>query len=111
MTSAAATGSAMHDIDALLARSPTAVLIDCYTPGCGPCAALAPILDSLSTELEDQLAIEKVDVAAHPDVAAKFGVRGVPALLLFKEGKLAASRTGIASRTQLITWLSANGAI
>lgn len=101
----------MPDIDALLARSASPVLVDCFTPGCGPCAALAPILDTVAAELEGQLAVEKVDVAANPDVARRYGVRGVPTLLLFKGGDLVASRTGMASQTQLITWLSANGAI
>jgi Thioredoxin domain-containing protein len=111
VTSDVATGGAMHDVDALVAQSSTPVLIDCYTPGCGPCASLSPVLDSLSTELEDQLAIEKIDVSANPDVAARFAVRGVPTLLLFKDGQLLANRTGMASRTQLLTWLSSNGAL
>ncbi|MGT2460114.1 thioredoxin family protein (plasmid) [Cupriavidus basilensis] len=98
----------MQDIDALIAQSGTPVLIDCYTPGCGPCAALAPVLDDVSGSLEGRLAVEKVDVAASPDVADRFGVRGVPTLLLFRDGKLQASRTGAASRTQLLTWLVAN---
>lgn len=104
------THSALRDVDALVAGRPMPVLIDCYTPGCGPCAALAPVLDDLATELDGQLAVEKIDVAAQPDVARRFGVRGVPTLLLFKDGQLRATRTGVASRTQLLTWLSAQGA-
>ncbi|WP_028604304.1 thioredoxin family protein [Ottowia thiooxydans] len=101
----------MTDIGVLVARSTTPVLVDCFTPGCGPCAALAPILDTLADELKEQLAVEKIDVGANPEVAKLYGVRGVPTLLLFKDGKHVASRTGAASRTQLITWLSAHGAV
>jgi thioredoxin 1 len=101
----------MHDINALLERSTTPVVIDCYTPSCGPCAALAPILDSLASEWGEQLAFEKVDVAAHPEIAAKYSVRGVPTLLLFRAGELVASRTGAATRNQLVTWLAANNAV
>ncbi|GAA4330703.1 thioredoxin TrxA [Variovorax defluvii] len=104
------TGAGSADLDALLARQAGPVLVDCYSPGCGPCAALAPVLDELSHEFEGQLAIEKVDVAAQPEVAMRFGIRSVPTLLLFQDGKLKASRTGGASRAQLLTWLSAQHA-
>jgi thioredoxin 1 len=99
------------DIDALIGRSDHPVLIDCYTPGCGPCAALSPLLDQLSADLADQLTIEKIDVSKFPDVARRFEVRSVPTLLLFKSGALAGTRTGAASRAQLLTWLSAQEAI
>jgi len=101
-------GPAMHDVDALLARGTAPVLIDCYSPGCKPCAALAPVLDEVSAAMAGRLAVEKVDVAAHPEVARRFGVRGVPTLLLFRDGKLLASCTGAASRAQLVTWLVAH---
>lgn len=104
-------GDALQDIDALVSRSRAPVLLDCFTPGCGPCAALAPVLDELAAEMDGTLVIEKVDVAAHPDVVKRFGIRTVPSLLLFSEGKLAATRAGSASRSQLLTWLSANGAL
>lgn len=101
----------MQDIDALVSRTSTPVLLDCFTPGCGPCAALAPVLDELAGEMDGTLVIEKVDVATHPDVAKRFGIRSVPTLILFKEGKQVATRGGAASRSQLLTWLSANGAV
>jgi len=100
----------MQDIDALVERSSIPVLLDCFTPGCGPCAALAPVLDDLAAEMDGVLAVEKIDVATHPEVAKRFGIRSVPTLLLFKGGRLAASRGGAASRLQLLTWLSANSA-
>jgi thioredoxin 1 len=103
-------GQAPRDVDALVSDKAMPVLIDCYTPGCGPCAALGPVLDELAGDMQGRLVVEKIDVAAQPDVARRFGVWGVPTLLLFKEGQLQATRTGPASRTQLLTWLSANGA-
>jgi thioredoxin 1 len=99
------------DIDALVQRNSLPVLIDCYTPGCGPCAALGPLLDAMSVDMADQITIEKVDVAASPDVARRFEIRSVPTLLLFKGGELVATKTGAASRSQLLTWLSAQGAL
>jgi thioredoxin 1 len=105
-----ASDAAPADIDAILAGRGRPVLVDCYTPGCGPCAALAPVLDELATEMAEQLAVVKVDVAATPAIARRFGVRSVPTLLLFQDGALKATRSGGASRTQLLTWLAANGA-
>jgi thioredoxin 1 len=87
------------------------VLIDCYSPQCSPCAALAPVLDELATEYSDRLLIKKVDVTAQPAVARQHGVRAVPTLLLFRDGALQASRTGSASKSQLLTWLAAQGAL
>jgi thioredoxin 1 len=98
------------NLEPLVAGQSLPVLVDCYSPGCGPCAALAPVLDELSQELDGQLAIEKVDVAAQPQVAMQFGIRSVPTLLLFKDGQLKATRTGGASRAQLLVWLSAQHA-
>jgi thioredoxin 1 len=97
----------LEEVQALAARSDVPVLVDCYSPACGPCAALAPVLDDLSKELTGQIAIQKVDVVAQPQVARQYGVRGVPTLLLFTGGKLKASRTGAASKAQVLTWLSA----
>jgi|HubBroStandDraft_4_1064222.scaffolds.fasta_scaffold733207_2 thioredoxin 1 len=99
------------DLEALVARSNIPVLIDCFTPGCGPCATLSPVLDELANSTQGRLAIEKIDVATYPEIAHRFGVRGVPTLLLFKGGQLHSSRTGAASRTQLLTWLSAQQAV
>jgi thioredoxin 1 len=99
------------DLEALVARSNIPVLIDCFTPGCGPCATLSPALDELANSTQGRLAIEKIDVATYPEIAHRFGVRGVPTLLLFKGGQLHSSRTGAASRTQLLTWLSAQQAV
>ena len=110
-TDASTTAPAPCDIDTLVADPARPVLVDCYTPGCGPCAAIAPVLDELAAELHGRLVVEKVDVAAQPDVARRFGVRGVPTLLLFKGGHLKAVRTGAATRTQVLTWLSAQGAV
>ena len=101
-----ASGQAPRNIETLVAEHATPILVDCYAPGCGPCAALGPVLDELASEMDGRLAVEKIDVAAYPDVATRYGVRGVPTLLLFKNGQLQASRTGAASRTQLLTWLS-----
>lgn len=104
-----AKGASLEDVNALVERSAVPVLIDCYTPTCAPCAALAPVLDELSAQMQDILAIEKIDVGASPAVARALGIRGVPTLLLFKDGALKASRTGAINQMQLQAWLTAQG--
>jgi thioredoxin 1 len=104
-------GMTLDQVQDLAARSEIPVLIDCYTPTCGPCAALSPVLDELAHELADQIVIQKVDVAAHPQIAKEFGVRCVPTLLLFSGGQLKTSRTGAASKAQVLTWLSVQQAL
>lgn len=104
-----AKGASLEDVKALVERSEVPVLIDCYTPTCAPCAALAPVLDELSVQMQGVLAVEKVDVGASPAVARALGVRGVPTLLLYKGGELKASRTGAVNQPQLQAWLAAQG--
>jgi len=104
-----ARGAGLDDINALVAHSPVPVLIDCYTPTCAPCAALAPVLEELSEQMQGKLAVEKVDVALNPAVARALGVRGVPTLLLYKDGALKASRIGGISQPQLQSWLAVQG--
>lgn len=101
----------LDQVRELAAGSDRPVLVDCYTPSCGPCAALAPVIDELAEELSPQIDIRKVDVAAQPQVAKEFGVRGVPTLLLFSAGKLKATRTGAASKAQILTWLAGQQAL
>jgi thioredoxin 1 len=100
--------AALDDVRAFVSSSPVPVLIDCFTPACAPCAALAPILDELSEQRQGRLAIEKIDVSANPGVARGLGVRGVPTLLLYRDGELKATRSGAITQTQLMEWLSAN---
>ena len=67
-------------------QSDVPVLVDFWAPWCGPCRSLAPHLDALATRFAGQAKVVKVDVDQSPDVAAKYGIRGIPALLLFKDG-------------------------
>lgn len=104
-----ARGAALEEIRALVERSTVAVLIDCYTPTCAPCAALAPVLEELSVQMQGALTVEKVDVGMNPALARALGVRGVPTLLLYKDGLLKASRTGAINKPQLQSWLASQG--
>lgn len=81
------------------------VLVDYWAAWCGPCKMIAPLLDEAAKQYEGRVIIAKVDVDANPETAAKFGVRGIPTLMLFKDGKAAATKVGALSKSQLNAFL------
>lgn len=81
------------------------VLVDFWAPWCGPCKQLAPTLDELSAELKDKVVIAKVNVDDCPDIAGKYNVRGIPTLILFKNGNVVDTKVGSLSKTALTAWI------
>ena len=89
-------------------RSDTAVLVDYWAEWCGPCKSIAPILDEIAKEYEGRLKIAKINVDENQQVPAKFGIRGIPTLMLFKNGNVEATRVGALSKSQLTAFLDSN---
>jgi thioredoxin 1 len=81
------------------------VLVDFWAEWCGPCKGIAPILDEASKDYDGRLQIAKMNVDENRDVPAKFGIRGIPTLMLFKGGELAATKVGALSKAQLTAFL------
>ena len=89
------------NFDAQVLKSITPVLVDFWAEWCGPCTAIAPILDELSDEYAGRVSIGKVNVDEHQGLAAEYGVRGIPTLLLFQNGQVAEQIVGLRSKRDL----------
>ena len=97
------TTDATFEADVLKSTKP--VLVDYWAEWCGPCKMIAPILDEVATSYDGKLQIAKMNVDENRDVPAKFGIRGIPTLMLFKGGQLAATKVGALSKSQLTSFL------
>jgi thioredoxin 1 len=89
-------------------KSTTPVLIDYWAEWCGPCRMIAPILDEIAGQYQGRLNIMKVNVDENRSVPAKYGIRGIPTLMLFKDGDVAATKVGALSKSQLISFIDSN---
>jgi thioredoxin 1 len=81
------------------------VLVDFWAEWCGPCKMIGPALEEISDELGDKVTIAKINIDDNPDAPAKYGVRGIPTMILFKDGAPAATKVGAAPKSQLKGWL------
>ena len=94
---------ASFEADVLQASTP--VLVDYWAEWCGPCKMIAPILDDVAGAYQGKLQIAKLNVDENREVPAKFGIRGIPTLMLFKDGQLAATKVGAMSKAQLTAFI------
>jgi thioredoxin 1 len=89
-------------------KSPIPVLVDYWAEWCGPCKMIAPALDDSSTAYAGRMVIAKLNVDENQSVAAKYHVRGIPTLMIFKNGEVAATKVGAVSKSQLAAFIDAN---
>jgi thioredoxin 1 len=96
------------NFDADVVNSDKPALVDFWAEWCGPCKMIAPFLDEAATEYADKLSVVKLNVDESPNVAAKFGIRSIPTLMLFKDGAVQAQKVGAFSKSQLTEFLDSN---
>ena len=97
------TSDASFNADVIEAGTP--VLVDYWAEWCGPCKMIAPILDEVSKTYDGKLRVAKMNVDENRDVPAKYGIRGIPTLMLFKDGQMASMKVGAMPKAKIVEWL------
>ena len=96
------------NFDADVVNSDKPALVDFWAEWCGPCKMIAPFIDEAASEYAEKLSVVKLNVDESPNIAAKFGIRSIPTLMLFKDGAVQAQKVGAFSKSQLTEFLDSN---
>jgi len=97
---------ATFETEVLQAQSP--VLVDYWAEWCGPCKMIAPILDEIAGEYGDKIKVTKLNIDENQDTPPKYGIRGIPTLMIFKDGDILATKVGALSKSQLTAFIDSN---
>ncbi len=97
-----------NDFEADVLNSDKSVLVDFWAEWCGPCKAIAPLLDEIADEYADRMTVAKLDADKNPNIMLKYSVRSLPTLMIFKDGNVQAQKLGALSKSQLTEFLDSN---
>tara|TARA_B100001778_G_C18224665_1_gene466098 strand:+ start:25 stop:345 length:321 start_codon:yes stop_codon:yes gene_type:complete len=94
------------ETDVIKSDKPT--VVDFWAEWCGPCKQIGPVLEEISEEMKDQVIIAKHNIDNEPNTPTKYGIRGIPTMLLFKNGSLAATKVGATTKSNIVEWIKEN---
>ena len=97
-----------ENFEAEVLKAGKPVIVDFWAEWCGPCKQIAPILSEISDEMRDQVVVAKHNIDEQPNQPTKWGIRGIPTMLLFKNGELKATKVGATTKSNIVSWIKEN---